>query len=597
MSWGAGSWSDGWDKGTWKWPGEASPTSKDPADWSKYTYLNGGPKASHTVPSDQRAWLIREMMSRVQEDDDDKVKIPVLKTLRWNVNTLDGVISIFCGIGRRMAIVSLGKSREAVLTACVEGFQTKFPDADDRRQVMVKVMELADREEALLEMAVEDGFNFEPEALPSTARAAPPSAASRSATAPGAGTRVLQRQSTTELLEQLEKRRRVANMEKEAAMAEQAAMAARHAAANGRLWQGQVQGTTLVQGTPAAPPTGALASVDHALFGTGMAAGAGPPAVAAPTGFEAAAHGATAATAAAPTGVVAAAPGAAAAAGQPQAVAGQDAIEQAKQAAMRARQTLLSRTEPSAQGEQPASSTGAGQGVGSRPSSQGNSQQGQQAQTVVDKMAELAEELMQKTALADAATEEVEQMKAKVEEASCAQSEAKKHEQEAMRMLGEARAGEEEALRTQAMNLRGEAGAEEEAIRSRALEQQSNLEAKCAESDANLHKWEQAARDAEAKCAESDANSRKWEQAARDAEIRHVSEMKDFEMQAQSYKHEFSMQEVSLKAEVTQLRTELQNAEREASLHKEMQSMEMQAEQARCSSLQAELEEAKNSDE
>ena len=607
MTWGDwehGSWKkDGWEsKGSWKdGPGwdkrwqETSPAAKDPADWSKYTYLNGGPKATHTVPPDQRAWLIREMMSKVQDEDEDKVKLPVLKTLRWSVNSLDAALYIFCGIGRRMAIGSVGKSRDAVLAACVEGFLNKWQDADERRQIMVKVTELADKEETLLETAVEDGFNYEPEAPPARPGAAAPGAAGGSAGAGGSSSnssnRILQRQSTPDLISQLEKRRKIADMEKEAALAESAAMAARHAAANERMWQQGQAPATPVQATQAAPPGSTLASVEHALFAAGEPAGgagvgAKPPAAAPPPG-------ATAATAAAAAPGATAAKAAAAVPGQPQqpqsqqpqAEAGHDAEEQALQAASLARRRLLGTAGPSATDQQPPSSAGAGQGAGSRPAAQENLQKEAGAQAMVQKLAELAAELMQTQTELDEATAAGKQLKAMAEEAMCARSEAEKQEQEAMRLLAVA-GMEETALRSQvqlaetqqqeSMRLLAEAGVEEQAIRSRAQGLQEL---------------------AEAKCAEAAAESGKWEQAARDAELKHLSEMKDLEMQAQSCKHALSMQEVSLKAEVTQLRTELQNAEREAHLHGEMQSMEMQAEQAKCSALRAELEEAKNSDE
>ena len=584
MSWGDwdhGAWQAGWDRnGEWKskptWErrwGETSSPAKNTEDWSKYTYLNGGAKSTHTVPSEQRAWLIREIMSKVQEDGPyEKLKLPVLKTLTWNVNTLDSIISIFCGIGRRMAIASVGKTRDAVLAACVEGFQTKWPDVDERRQIMVKVIDLADKEEALLEMAVEDGFNYEPEAPPTRGTAAAPGAAQPRAAGVGGTSshaiRSLQRQSTPDLINQLEKRRKLANMEKEAALAESEAMAARHAAANGRMWQ---EPSTPAQATPAAPPGSVLATVDHGLFGTGGAsagtgAGAGSPAAAHTPGDVAAAPGATAATGAvaaslgataatravaASSGATAATGAAAAAPGQPQqsqsqqppAVAGHDTEEQARQAAIRDRERLLGTVRPAAEGQQPPSDERADEGAGSRLPAQGNSQQESQAQTTVEKMAKLAEEL--------------KQMKMEKEQAMRAESEAQTREQQARSLLAEVRM-------------------EEEAIRSRAQGLQESAEAQRAEAADKLHKCEQA---------------------AQDAEIKHLSEMKDLEMQMQNCKHTSSMQEVSHKAEVTQLRTELQNAEREARLHRDMQSMELQAEQTKCSALQAELEEAKNSDE
>ena len=187
--------------GAWEKPrrwGEPASPAKDPTDWSKYTYLNGGSKATHTVPADQRAWLIREIMSKAQEDEEDKVKIPLLKTLKWNVNTLDAVISIFCGIGRRMSIHSLGKSREGVMAACVEGFYSKWPDAGERRQIMIKVADHALDEGFLMETAVEDGFEYEPEpaASPAKLAAAAPGAASASSGSGQRATRILQRNST-----------------------------------------------------------------------------------------------------------------------------------------------------------------------------------------------------------------------------------------------------------------------------------------------------------------------------------------------------------------------------------------------------------------
>ena len=118
-------------------------------------------------------------------------------------------------------------------------------------------------------------------------------------------------------------------------------------------------------------------------------------------------------------------------------------------------------------------------------------------------------------------------------------------EQEASRRQCEAQTQEQEAMR-----LLGEARMEEDAIRSRAQK---------ACQDAQMQR-------------EMDAS-------------RHQAEMKDLQLQ-----------EMSLKAGATQLRTELQNAEREASMRGQMHTLGMQAEQSKCSVLQAELEEAKSSD-
>ena len=109
-----------------KRPGN-SPTGKDSSDWSKVTYLNGPAKSSHTVPQEERAWMIREMVSRAQgeEDEADRLKILVLKTLQWNPNVLDAVIYLFCGRGRKMTICHVGKSRDAVTTVCTEAFLAK----------------------------------------------------------------------------------------------------------------------------------------------------------------------------------------------------------------------------------------------------------------------------------------------------------------------------------------------------------------------------------------------------------------------------------------------------------------------------------------
>ena len=88
---------------------------------------------------------------------------------------------------------------------------------------------------------------------------------------------------------------------------------------------------------------------------------------------------------------------------------------------------------------------------------------------------------------------------------------------------------------------------------------------------------------------EEDAFRSQAQKASQDAKLqqemdasRHLAEMKDLQLQAMSFK-----------AEVTQLRTELQNAQREASLHSEMHTLQMQAEEAKVSALQAELGEAK----
>ena len=110
---------------------------------------------------------------------------------------------------------------------------------------------------------------YEPEApQEGKAPAAVPGASSRlSSTGAGRGVRVLQRRSTDEVMQKLEKRRKLAQMEKETALAEtEALLVARHRAANGRLWQGQGQGqeqegvtTTLATSTPAAAPGSVVA--------------------------------------------------------------------------------------------------------------------------------------------------------------------------------------------------------------------------------------------------------------------------------------------------------------------------------------------------
>ena len=582
-AWENGTHSPGWPR-PWSPAGAGSP-AKDPSDWGKYTYLNGGPKATHTVPAEQRAWLIREMMSRVQQDDDteEKVKIPVLKTLKWNVNTLDATIWLFCGIGRRMAIGSLGKSRDAVLVACVEGFLNKYPEPEERQKIMLKVLDNADSENSLLEMAVEDGFNYEPDPAPARPAIATPRAGSgflqQGLPQPptcSQPTRGLTRHSTEEVIAELEKRRKIADMEKDAAIAESAAMAARHAAANGRMWQAQAQAATAAtptqataaatpaQATAAAPPGGALAAVDSALFGTPRARAATPGAQVAP-GVQAAADapeahadlgGQAAQQPLQPTTVQ-----------PPAAVAGHGAEEQAKQDAIRARQRLLATAESSATGEQALSSM---------------RKQDVDAQAMEERLAKQGKEL--------------EAMEGRVSKLSEELGEAQKQEQEAMHVLGEARV-ENDAIRSRLQSLENsEKGEEVQAMAEKVskLSEELNL-MRIREEEASHRQHEaqageqKAMRLREEAKMEEDAFRSQAQKASQDAKLqqemdasRHLAEMKDLQLQAMSFK-----------AEVTQLRTELQNAQREASLHSEMHTLQMQAEEAKVSALQAELGEAK----
>ena len=574
----------GWPR-PWSPAGAGSP-AKDPSDWGKYTYLNGGPKATHTVPAEQRAWLIREMMSKVQADDDTeaKLKVGILKTLRWTVNALDAVIWLFCGIGRRMAISSLGKSRDAVLAACVEGFLNKWPEPEERQKIMMKVVDNADNENGLLEMAIEDGFNYEPDPAPARPAVAAPRAGSGFSQPglpqsclpqpglpqppPGSQpTRGLTRHSTEEVITELEKRRKIADMEKDTAIAESAAMAARHAAANGRMWQAQAQAATAstpTQATAAAPPGGAFAAVDSALFGTPRARAATPGAQVAP-GVQAAAD--TPEAHAGLGGQAAQQPLQPNTVQPPAAVAGHGAEEQAKQDAIHARQRLLATAESSATGGQALSSM---------------RKQEVDAQAMEERMAKQGEEL--------------EAMEGRVSKLSEELGEAQKREQEVVHVLDEANR-EKDAIRSRLQSLENsEKGEEVQAMAEKVskLSEELNLmrireeEASRRQHEAQAGEQEAMRLQGEAKM-EEDAFRSQAQKASQDAKLqqemdasRHQAEMKDLQLQAMSFK-----------AEVTQLRTELQNAQREASLHSEMHTLQMQAEEAKVSALQAELGEAK----
>ena len=292
MAWG-GRWSSrgggrGWDD--WddydRWGGSGSSTGgKDNStDWSKYTYLNGQAKAAHTVPTEQRAWLIREIAG-------PEIKLPILRTLRWCADVVDGILYILCGVPRRTAIRQWGQdaTRESIAEACTEEFHAKY-SAAEIRIIFTRILDNAGNDEHLLEWAVEEGFNLDVmEKAPKEARGA---AAAQGQAPP---IRALARQSTQEMEENLLKRKRRAELEKQASLAETEAAQVRHQLAT--IQQEGPAGGSPAASSPvvaAGAPAGHTALVASFLTGSPLGAGAVPGVLAAVPGAGAPGAGAAA---------------------------------------------------------------------------------------------------------------------------------------------------------------------------------------------------------------------------------------------------------------------------------------------------------------
>ena len=240
------SWNDGWNWG----PQGSSPgktrggTREDNLPWSqKYTYLNGPHKQSHTLPLEDRVWLARIIVEQSQSATDHgaaPMKLPLVKTLSWPVDIVDAVIFLLTGLSRRTSLRSLGETQEQVAETLTEAFISRMPNPQDRHDLISGIIENAENHENLLEWALEGGFQAgwpQPRLdsrsrMGSAAGAAslgvqqrPPPLATAVASATGhgasgGGARHLGRKNTDETIEHLEKRRKVAEMEKLVAAAE-----------------------------------------------------------------------------------------------------------------------------------------------------------------------------------------------------------------------------------------------------------------------------------------------------------------------------------------------------------------------------------------
>ena len=106
-----GGWDGGWDddKGyhqsgwdDWKNNNKCKEQQgPDNRSWAeKYTYLNGPAKAAHTLPVEDRCWLVREIASIAQKGEQDALRIPIVRTLSWPADIVDAVLFLMTGAHR-----------------------------------------------------------------------------------------------------------------------------------------------------------------------------------------------------------------------------------------------------------------------------------------------------------------------------------------------------------------------------------------------------------------------------------------------------------------------------------------------------------------
>ena len=152
--------------------------------------------------------------------------------------------SLYCKVYLR----SLGSSAEEIVEHLAEAMIHQYPEMPDRLAVIRKITELADDHEALLEIAMVDGFNLGTapagSGMPalrfdSRARGSPLATAATSSAdrlrQPAGPPQPSQKQSRTSIdseIEYLEKRRKLAELERDAASLERDAARANHEHAN-----------------------------------------------------------------------------------------------------------------------------------------------------------------------------------------------------------------------------------------------------------------------------------------------------------------------------------------------------------------------------
>ena len=159
MAWSS-RWTSGWedDWSSPRWKGKKA-AEQDNRTWAeKYTYLNGPAKAPHTLTVEDRCWLIREIVVRAQADSQDVLKIPVVRTLTWPADIVDAVLFLLTGLGRRVALRSLGETGNEVADSLAEAFSSRSPPEADMREVISGIIDRSQDHEALLEAAYAEGF-------------------------------------------------------------------------------------------------------------------------------------------------------------------------------------------------------------------------------------------------------------------------------------------------------------------------------------------------------------------------------------------------------------------------------------------------------
>ena len=216
------------------------------------------------------------------------LKLPVVKTLQWPADVIDAVLFLLCGVGRKVYMRSLGSSAEEIAGNLAEAMTSRYPEMPERLRIIRKIMELAEDHEGIVEWACEEGFNpgvaaagsgpalrFDSRSRmgatgrPSTAPPGQPLAA------PSSGLR----RSFDEQIEVLEKRRKLAELERDAAAAEVARARAKHELASTQASgeAGTAAGSSAEPHT--APPAAMQARAAAAL-------GFGAPRPKAPTQFS-----------------------------------------------------------------------------------------------------------------------------------------------------------------------------------------------------------------------------------------------------------------------------------------------------------------------
>ena len=201
-------------------------------------YFSGKAGLKHTLPVTERVNWLRSLIKStvVLENKDNSLGLPHVQTARWSADHIDSVWWLLARVPRKMAVKSLDRDhRISEMQAHLrESFLSRFPTKAERLNIVRDILAKIDRPDLYVQEATKEGFQLQdPKELDRGARQDWRNREAQMAAQekPAVPIKPLQRKTSDEELASVEKRRKIAEEERQVAKLRLEAVQAQHAAA------------------------------------------------------------------------------------------------------------------------------------------------------------------------------------------------------------------------------------------------------------------------------------------------------------------------------------------------------------------------------